>query len=230
MFKILRHLLPEFVYRHLHFKGKFKVKIKKNHFYIHHFGYLCENELFWRGLSKEMKVWAEMCQEADVILDIGANTGIFSLIAKAVNPKASVYAFEPVPRVIKKLRANCMLNNFNIQCLEVAVSDYDGVGEFYEEPLEHLYSATLAPHNSLKNSMKTEVRVTRLDSFIEKEKIRPDLIKIDVEGCEFKVLEGMGKSLRPKILLENHSNISLGDDWQSIDNKGHYIKNWKIQS
>ena len=47
---------------------------------------------------------------SDVIFDIGANTGIFALVSGAANPKARIFAFEPVSRVFEKLKGNVALN------------------------------------------------------------------------------------------------------------------------
>lgn len=95
----------ETIYRHLHFVGIFKVKINQSKtFKIKHYGYQIENEIFWSGLTEgwekeSVKLWIELCKCSEIIFDIGANTGMYSLIAKTINPGANVYAFEPVARV-----------------------------------------------------------------------------------------------------------------------------------
>ena len=77
----------ESVYRHLHFKGVFKVQIDSSHsFFIQHHGYQIENEIFWGGLEHghenlSISLWAKLARQANVIFDIGANTGVYSLIA-----------------------------------------------------------------------------------------------------------------------------------------------------
>src|SRR5690606_2225067 len=109
--------LPESVYRHLHFEGPFTVRIDAEHeFRIISHGSVIENELFWAGYGQSweggsLKVWAALCrQRRGPILDIGANTGVYALAAKALAPKARVIAVEPVARVAAKLRANIALN------------------------------------------------------------------------------------------------------------------------
>lgn len=195
--------LPHFIYKHLHFKGKFKVKIG---FYINHYGYCLENDLFLGGLSKEMQIWARLCKKANVILDIGANTGIFSLIAKTVNPQAKTYAFEPISRIAKRFRENCELNNFDIACSEIALSNYDGKGKIYDRLTENPYSSTVNkdPFPNAPSVIK-EIEVRRLSTFIEENNLNVDLMKIDVEYDEFEVLEGMGEylySMKPSMIIE----------------------------
>src|SRR5436305_6739082 len=101
---------PEKVYRHLHFEGPFTVHWGRNKFRMVHYGYQLENALFWEpkgGWEREsLRIWSELCTQADCIVDIGANTGVFALLAKTINPKARVIAFEPVARVFQKLVKN----------------------------------------------------------------------------------------------------------------------------
>ena len=92
----------ENVYKHLHFHGIFEVEVGKNvYFKIVHYGFHLENEIFWDGLEKghesiSYSLWKPLAKKSRVIFDIGANTGIYSLIAQSINPNAEVFAFEPV--------------------------------------------------------------------------------------------------------------------------------------
>lgn len=193
----------EHIYRHLHFTGDFTVSVDSEHsFKVRHFGYEVENTLFWEGLlggweSTALRVWTQLARESKVIFDIGANTGIYSLIAKAVNENSDVYALEPVNRVYEKLVLNNGLNGFNIKCIDVAASDEDGVAEIYDFPGDHTYSTTF--HREIFSDdrlVPVEVKVKRLDTLINERRIeRLDLIKIDVEGHEPLVLEGLGEYL-----------------------------------
>lgn len=204
----------ESVYRHFYFKGVFKVSIDTNHsFKIKHYGFQLENDIFWCGLINgwekvSVALWLKLCGQSSVVVDIGANTGIFSLIAKAVNPKTSVYAFEPVKRVFEKLEANIKLNNYDIILLEKAVSDYDGYATIYDQPTEHIYSVTVNKNLADLDIkvIETTIETITLDSFIESNKIeRIDLLKIDVETHEPEVIKGFSKYLmafKPAILIE----------------------------
>jgi ribosomal protein L11 methylase PrmA len=94
----------------------------------------------WEKVSTGL--WIKLCRESEVIIDIGANTGVYSLIAKTVNPGAKVFAFEPVERVFEKLQGNCRLNNYDIGCFKKAVSNYSGKAKIYDTAGEHIYSVT----------------------------------------------------------------------------------------
>jgi len=201
------------IYRYLYFRGKFKVWVGERHFLVNHYGFDIETSIFWQGLTGgwekiSLTAWLDLCKRAKVIFDVGANTGIYSLAAKAVNPAAQVFSFEPVRRVFEKLAANNQINQYDIHCEQVAVSNRDGEGVIYDLPTEHIYCVTLNKnlHNSDVPAYPVAVTTRRLSTFIEETGLpKVDLIKIDVESHEPEVLEGMGKYLdlmKPTILME----------------------------
>jgi FkbM family methyltransferase len=204
--------LPENVFKHLYFTGIFKVKFESYLFLIKHYGFQLENEIFWKGLTNgwekiSTRLWIELSKDSDVILDIGANTGIYSLVSKSVNENAKVYAFEPVKRVFEKLCDNNALNNYDINCYELAISNNDGEAIIYDTLTPHIYSVAVNKNISgLANTVETKIVTQKLSSFIEEQKLsKIDLIKIDVETHEPEVLEGMGdflKRYKPTILIE----------------------------
>jgi FkbM family methyltransferase len=227
LFGLIRQFnIPKSLYQHLHFKGIFKVKVEKHYFRIEHFGYQIENELFWSGLTKgwekiSMQMWIDLCKNSNVIIDIGANTGVYSLVAKTVNPSSKVYGFEPVKRVFDKYQKNCTLNKFDIKCFDYAASNFDGEAIIYDTDSEHVYSVTvnknLSPENIL--TVKTKIKTKKLSTFINENNITNiDLIKIDVETHEPEVLEGMEKFLyeyQPTLLIEI-LNDEVGEKVQSL--------------
>lgn len=140
------------------------------------------------------------------------------MIAKALNPNAHVYAFEPLERIHKILQENILLNNIvspAIKAHRIALSDYSGQGKMFDLPVEHMYTASLnrnihAERGQLMPSVQEEVTVLRLDDFMKQNKISGlDLIKIDVESHEPAVLRGMGEWLRkfhPTLIIEIWNN------------------------
>lgn len=204
----------ESIYRHLHFKGVFNVKTDESKsFKLQHYGYQLENEIFWDGLirgweKESMKLWIELCKKSRVIFDIGANTGIYSLVAKTVKPDSDVYSFEPVIRVFSKLNDNIALNNYDINTYCKAISNNDGRAIIYDTPTEHVYSVTVNKNLRSEKSkvIETQIDTTTLNSFIERNRINKiDLMKIDVETHEPEILEGFSKYLnifKPTMLIE----------------------------
>jgi FkbM family methyltransferase len=224
---------PPHVYRHLYFHGIIPVDVDAQvSFRMKHYGYQLENEIFWSGLLGQFEkasiaVWVQLCKRSRIIMDVGANTGIYALTAKAVNGQAEVYAFEPVKRVYDKLVANCKLNDYHIHCEEMAVSNRNAMVEMFDVNQEHVYAASLsreAPH--LSSDRTALVESVTLDSFIEARKLAGvDLIKIDVETHEPEVLEGfavhVGES-RPTILIEILSN-EIAERVEMLTRKGNYL-------
>lgn len=221
------------IYKHLHFKGIFDVNVGRKKFKMYHFGYQLENEIFWSGVTGEweknsISLWIELCKISNCIMDIGANTGLYSLIAKTVNPGAKVYAFEPVKRVYDKLRSNAGLNKYDIVCEQLAVSSYCGKGVIYDQDIEHIYSVCVN-----KNIMpftvdviKTEIDTISLEAYIKNKNIpKVDLMKIDVETHEAEVLKGMGdylRQMRPVILIEVLNN-EVGKKIEEILDGKNYL-------
>lgn len=221
---------------HLYFNGVFKVKCGNSRFKMMHYGYQVENMIFWYGLEKgfekdSIKLWIKLCKEANVIFDIGANTGLYSLVAKAINPSAKVYAFDPVKRIVDKLRYNINLNEWDIEVVGKAVSNNNGSAIIYDHNIEHIYSATLNKNftYSERGSVETVVETIKLDTFIEQHSLpRVDLIKIDVETYEPEVLEGFSKYLRlykPAILIEILTNELGNRIYELVKNLGYLYFN-----
>lgn len=237
LFLIIKRIykMPQGIYKHLYFKGIFNVRVQDKVFKLHHFGYELENKIFWTGLNGDWEkmsvfLWIELCKHSDFIMDIGANTGIYSLIAKTVNPGASVHAFEPIKRIREKMALNCAINKYDVVLEEIAVSNYDGNRVIHEQNSEHLYSATFNKDMFLKgDTLKTNVRTERLDIYIKRKNIpRVDLIKIDVEGHEPEVLEGMGSCLgdmRPVILMEILDDKNAMQIEKALDSKDYLYFN-----
>ena len=203
----------ERVFRHLHFTGDFRVHVGRGRsFRIHHYGYEIENTLFWKGIdggweSLALTIWATLCERSNIIFDVGANTGVYSLIAKAVNPHAKVCALEPVARVYEKLVANCRLNGYDVVCLEVAASDENGTATVYDASGDNPYSSTF--HRDIFSDAEmvpSEVVVKRLATVLDEVGLNSiDLMKIDVEGHEPEVLSGLDdrlETVRPIMLIE----------------------------
>jgi len=202
------------IYQHLHFEGVFKVQVSmKSNFKIRHYGYQVENEIFWNGIYNgwerhSLQLWAELCKRSKIIFDIGANTGVYALMAKSLNPASRVFAIEPVERVFKKLEENVHLNSYDITCVRKAASNFDGTATIYDKNTEHTYSVTVNMDisNNPLDSIPTTIETIKLDTIIHNHSLlQIDLLKIDVETHEVEVLEGFKGHLekfRPNMLIE----------------------------
>jgi FkbM family methyltransferase len=181
---------------------------------MRHHGYLIENELFWRGLERwdriSASIWITLSREARTIVDIGANTGVYTLLARSVNPAADILALEPIERVFRRFEDNLALNHFKVRALHAAASDHDGTMTIFDMPMEHVLSVSLNRDFYLahQRSQLIEVPVTvrSMDNLVDEcGWPRVDLVKIDTETHEPEVLQGFWRTLerdRPTLLIE----------------------------
>lgn len=205
-------------YKSLFFKGSFVIQVNKNvSFLMNHYNhYGIETEYFWKGLPEAWEtfstsLWIELCKNSDVIFDIGASMGIYSLIAKSLRPESKVFAFEPLDTPYKQLAANNEINGYDIACNETAVSNHEGTARLFVNLDSNGISAegTLNQNHFSAQDAKPSsivVRTNKLSTIIEEMNIQKiDLMKIDVETLEPEVLKGLGAYLdkfKPSILVE----------------------------
>jgi FkbM family methyltransferase len=132
-----------------------------------------------------------------VVFDVGANVGFFSLLsAKLAGPGGRVEAFEPVPHNAAAIRANAALNGFQtIRVHQVAVSDRNGIGQVCI-PVEPSWAHLTDRGQHPATEEVIPVQMTVLDDQIAAGLLpRPDVVKIDVEGFELQVLNGLRRTL-----------------------------------
>ena len=169
--------------------------------------------------------------EGKTILDIGAHIGYHSFyFSKIVGPQGHVYAFEPHPKNIERFKMIVGANpdiQSHLNLIEAALSDNSGTVEFnLNEDVESGRSSgsfletadTLWGKSAYiqRGFIKTAVKTLRLDDWFDssRQKTKPDIIKIDVEGAEYSVLLGAKQILEkyhPLLLIEIHSPQNMLD-------------------
>ncbi len=157
-------------------------------------------------------------QAGDTVLDVGANIGIFSVLAsRLVGPAGTVVAFEPGPDNLERLAVNVALNDAaNVTVVDHPASnaiesvtfhlnsDNEG-GHSLWDPGEHPHH-----HKSRENARSIVTTTTTIDAEVARLGLAPPrLIKIDTEGAEHRVLQGAADLLRefeiPYIIAELHN-------------------------
>ena len=141
-------------------------------------------------------------KKSDVVLDIGANIGYYTLIAaKLVGENGKVFAFEPDPTNFAILRKNVELNGYkNVVLVQKAVSNKTGTLKLY------ISEDNLADHkiyNSHEGRQSIEIEATRLDDYFKNYDGKIDLIKMDIEGSEGGAIQGMSS------LLQKNKNVKI---------------------
>lgn len=162
----------------------------------------------YQGYEPEtLDIFRHLCASSSVIFDIGANVGLYSLLAAAANPEARIFAFEPVDRVHEILRKNIRYNRFSqITPHRVAFSDFDGEVNLYVPLQETPTGARAGAPKKGKRSRAVPVQSIKGDSFMRQNALEKlDLVKIDTETTEPQVFNGMRATIErchPKIICE----------------------------
>jgi FkbM family methyltransferase len=183
--------------------------------------------------------WIDSFAESETVYDIGANVGMYTIYA-AVMRNAAVYAFEPEALNYAELNKNIFLNNLHEQVLAycLALSDVDktdrlllsdfGLGISYHDFEENSWTEDkqFAPDWSVsKDGRRPQGCIgRRVDTLIADGLPVPQHIKIDVDGLEHRVIEGMLETLRQPTLktvlieinFDNPKNLALIDQIMSL--------------
>jgi FkbM family methyltransferase len=152
-------------------------------------------------------------QPRTVVADVGANLGIFSLWSTRLlqGRDHRVFAFEPAPDTLRRLRENVAINGLgSIDVVPAACADREGTTEFFVGFHHHVSSLLKEWAHSEASAHATSVTVptTTLDAFFAKEQESPDFIKMDIEGGGVFALRGCDRILstkRPLLWVESHT-------------------------
>jgi FkbM family methyltransferase len=153
------------------------------------------------------------------ILDIGSHFGYHSMALKSVYPDARLISIEPNPVNIDRLKLHIEKNNLtSIDIEKIALSDKIGTSEFnISENVESSqstgsYLEAVTPPLSqehYKSFQSINIQTTTLDNLCQVKDLKPDLIKMDVEGAEVLTIKGGYETLKmfkPILCIEAHSN------------------------
>lgn len=161
---------------------------------------------------------------ADVVLDIGANIGFYSLLfSDLVGTNGKVYAFEPEKNNFNKLIQNTKRKT-NIHCINAAVADTSGILNLYSS--EFGLNVDFKVYKSGNNQIVQTIRAYTIDDFIQEFNIQKlNWIKMDIQGYEYFALSGMTETLKKypdvKIITElwpygmKQAGISM-EQWNNL--------------
>lgn len=152
-------------------------------------------ELFINGVYEEkyLKIIEKNLPSNSIFIDVGANVGAIAVLLAKRRPDVTIYAFEASPRVFHYLKINKeqnSLNNLNIYNLAIHTND-DLELPFYS-PEDKNGKGSFSPVFTKESEL---VKTISLDTFFKKNKLIPNLIKVDVEGYEALIFESMKNHL-----------------------------------
>lgn len=171
----------------------------------------CDNQVThyrWKNYNEkepETLDWLDRClKDGDTLFDVGANIGAFTLYAALRYPRLRVVSFEPEYSNLHLLRDNVLVNGLQdrVQVYAIALSDRTGVSQLYiqdtlpgsalhTESVEVL-ERTLTGHSVV---WREGVSAMTLDDFCRQTETQPQVLKLDVDGTESRILEGAQKTL-----------------------------------
>ncbi len=170
------------------------------------------------------------------MIDVGANFGYFTLLgSRLVGDEGHVWAFEPQPRVFRLLGSSMDRNKIrNVTLIPEAVCDRNGELILYQKKRD-AGRATLFSENLDKSDTQATVSTTSLDIYFDTQGEKPniDMVKIDVEGAEISVWQGMSDLRRtnPKLMIfmefwpygMKNAGVQPETLWDEFRSEGYHV-------
>lgn len=180
------------------------------------------NNSVWLGTyeTEQSKKFAKICKDSKVFLDLGAHAGYYTLLYKSKNKDSLIYSFEPVENNYEYLQKHIELNNLKkVIPFNKAVADKEGILRFERGN---------SVGGKLSSSGDMEVSAVKLSRLFNEKIIEfPDIIKMDIEGAEYKVLKDIKPFLlshKPIIFLSTHSKKVRSECLKLISDLDYNIK------
>jgi FkbM family methyltransferase len=183
---------------------------------------LIAQEIWFYGLasyeSPLPRLFMRLVQGAETVLDVGANSGLYAVLAALSESRCRVIAFEPFPPALASLRTNLAINHLTqrVEVVGAAVGKSGGETDLFipeSNPGGAIEtSASLIKEFRTKHSEIIKVPVVALDDYVVRNQLsKVSVIRADVEGAEHFVLQGAMTILethRPYVFVECLSDIS----------------------
>jgi FkbM family methyltransferase len=172
---------------------------------------LSRNWYYWGYTHYErstVSLWTHLLDNATNVFDVGANIGLYTFLAAArLQGCGAVHAFEPNPEVFSWLTRNADRNCLaHLRLAQLALSDSDEEEASFFLPKNRAWTNGSLIEGFTDQAEPLVIETMRFDRYCLKFAIgKVDLVKIDVEGAELKVLAGMGELLhkwKPDIICE----------------------------
>jgi FkbM family methyltransferase len=146
-------------------------------------------------------------KKSEILIDVGANTGIITIQMSLLPFAKEVHSFEPLPRAFLALEQHIRLNSLkNCYPYQFAIGKENSITKLYVPNVQAIPTASSLDPNKYIDNHPIEVNTKTLDSFVKENNVSNiDVIKIDVEGRESDVLSGMKnvlQEMKPYIVCE----------------------------
>ncbi len=147
------------------------------------------------------------------IIDIGGHLGLATIYFKWRYPDAKISVYEPNPLIFEYLNRNLVNNGFDdIESFNLGVSKSGGKQKLYIDSSTDMFFSTASMTSNLYNEREIDIETVKLSEIVKKKKGGViDLLKIDIEGMEYSVLEESKDYLKniKNIIIEVHLNLGV---------------------
>ena len=160
-------------------------------------------------------------KKTDVVIDVGAHIGLFSLYASQHCTKGKIFAFEPIKENYEILESNKKLNDFsNIQSENCAISNVTSKITLYQSNDESGHSKFIQTNNPVEVASKS------LNDFFKENRLESvNLLKLDCEGSEYEIIDSLEDKyfeMTEKMIIEYHLADSNPELLEKLKNKLKY--------
>jgi FkbM family methyltransferase len=239
LLRFLDWLINKYILR----RTEFKRKLRDVEMYL---------DLVTPGISKALAIYKsreddmvqiikEVLKPGMVVVDCGSNIGFYPLLeSKILNGKGAIYAIEPDSRNYRVLEKNKNIPSLQseIKTFNIALSNNTGMQQMFVAERANLNKLVSSGGDSFpdRNSVNEIINVETMtmDDFCTSQKITPDFVRMDIEGFEVEVFQGMKNIFKNAksgfmVFLELHPNAytherSFSHELEILMNQGFYAK------
>ena len=182
------------------------------------------NEIFIEGCYDNLPINSKR----PVVLEVGANTGMFVLRLKSAYPNAKIFSFEPYPPNYDALLETITINNIkDVTAIKKAVSDKPGKLKLFIHP-GNIGGHSIYKENAGENHVEVET-TTIEEIFTDNEIASCDVLKLDCEGAEYPILKSFTQRIADNVKViiyePTYSQYSVEELNCHLTKLGYNIKN-----
>lgn len=156
---------------------------------------------------------ANVCP-GDTVIDVGSFIGLYAILSARLTKKSGrVFAFEPTPTILPLLHRHLAMNRVQgiVTPLSCAIGSTHGAVEFFQHDEPYRNSVGTSDPDVLTGTDTVQVPMLSIDDICTLFDVKPDVMRIDVQGLEAEILQGARKTIKQfpklKIIIEVHPQL-----------------------